>query len=243
MKEIIALKQLTKGLFLKNGEIDYKKLQNNLTQNSIFTFLVNIEYIFYAPDNLYIGYDYFPGGELYFHLSKEKRFSESRIKFYSAQIIYALIFLHAKCIIYRNLYPENILINSDGYIGLSDYGFLNENPITEEFLMNISTPEYVAPEMIKCEKLTKAVDWWMLGILLYEMAVGIPPFFHPVITTLYRFICNETQIYPDPHKFNIQISNPLKDLIDKLLQKDPSKRLGNINENEVYNHLDRKSVV
>ena len=129
------------------------------------------------------------GGELFFHLKKEGAFNEVRARFYCAQILLALQELHELDIIYRDLKPENVLIDSEGHIKLTDFG-LSKDGLTEGKKTNsfVGTPEYLAPEIILNRGHDKAVDLWTLGALLYEMLAGIPPFHHPDRNELYKMI-------------------------------------------------------
>ena len=123
--------------------------------------------------------DFLNGGELFYHLRRELRFSEQRIRFYAAEIVLALEALHKEGIIYRDLKPENILLDHQGHIRLTDFGLSKQGIFKENEDMTFTicgTPEYLAPEIIRQEGHGKAVDWWSLGALLYEMHCGRPPF-------------------------------------------------------------------
>ena len=121
--------------------------------------------------------DFLRGGELFFHLKNERRFSESRAKFYASEILMALGELHRNRIIYRDLKPENILLDNQGHLRLTDFGLSKRYVEGEQAMTFCGTPEYLAPEVVLGVGHSKEVDWWSLGILLYEMIVGIPPFF------------------------------------------------------------------
>ena len=120
--------------------------------------------------------DYLQGGELFQYLRQQKRFPEETARFYAAEIFLALSHLHDKNIIYRDLKPENVLLDSEGHICLTDFGI---SKITAEDKFNVSivgTPEYLSPELLMGEGYNYLADYWGFGILTYEMLVGTPPF-------------------------------------------------------------------
>ena len=123
--------------------------------------------------------DYCAGGELFFHLGKEGRFSEERSKFYAAEIVLALEHLHSLRIIYRDLKPENVLLDEKGHVRLTDFGLSKEGIKHNACGANsfCGTPEYLAPEILNRSGHGFAVDWWSLGALVYEMLTGLPPFY------------------------------------------------------------------
>lgn len=122
--------------------------------------------------------DFINGGELFYHLQLADKFDEQRAKFYTAEIILALDYLHKAGIVYRDVKPENILIDAEGHIKLTDFGLSKEglndnNHMTESFC---GTTEYLAPEIIKDKQYSYSVDWYSLGLVLFEMLTGMNPF-------------------------------------------------------------------
>jgi serine/threonine protein kinase len=166
------------------------------------------------------------GGEMYKVFQSQKRFKESQVIFYAAQMTIAIGYLHMKGIVHRDLKLENILIDENGYIKIIDYGLakmLAENQETTSFC---GTPEYLAPEMVSQSGHDKGVDWWALGVLIYEMLIGVTPFFNRNKNMLMSKIKTAKVVFPDRTKYKIEYSDLIVDLIAKLLDKDRSKRLG-----------------
>jgi len=134
-------------------------------------------YSFQTVDKIYFILDFVNGGELYSHMVKEVRFSELKAKFYAAEIVIALKTLHEAGIIYRDLKPNNILLDSQGHIKLIDFGlskFLEPN--IEPTTSIVGTPNYIAPEILQKKKHTSMIDWWSFGVMIFEMITGNLPF-------------------------------------------------------------------
>jgi serine/threonine protein kinase len=194
-------------------------------------FLVNLHYSFQSPTHLHYVIDYCPGGELYFRLIKEKTFPEERAKFYIAQIILALECLHQMNIIYRDVKLENVLICEDGYLKLTDFGLSKEGVTNENKTSTFcGTPEYLAPEVVIGKDYSEQVDWWGIGILIYEMLHGNAPFTSSDIQELFQRIISDEVVYPNA----AFPSQPCKHIIDSLLIKEPEKRL--IQPNLIKSH-------
>lgn len=214
-----ALKIMNKAELLKLRQVNHvNNEQRLLAMCREHPFIVKLMLTFKTSDHFCMLMEYIPGGELFTWLKRYKRFSGPVVRFYAAQLCIALDFLHEKKVVYRDLKPENIMLNRDGYIKLTDLGFAKELNILTYTVCG--TPEYLAPEQLRGEGYGIEVDFWSFGIVLYEMAVGIPPFYADSALQIYDNIVKESVTVP-------QFVQPeLADLIDKLLVKDKTKRLG-----------------
>ncbi|XP_015452786.1 serine/threonine-protein kinase Sgk2 isoform X4 [Pteropus alecto] len=170
-----AVKVLQKKSILKKKEQSHIMAERNvLLKNVRHPFLVGLRYSFQTPEKLYFVLDYVNGGELFFHLQRERRFLEPRARFYAAEVASAIGYLHSLNIIYRDLKPENILLDCQGHVVLTDFGLCKEGVEPEDTTSTFcGTPEYLAPEMLRKEPYDRAVDWWCLGAVLYEMLHGL----------------------------------------------------------------------
>uniref|UniRef100_A0AAY4AD25 non-specific serine/threonine protein kinase n=1 Tax=Denticeps clupeoides TaxID=299321 RepID=A0AAY4AD25_9TELE len=159
--------------------------------------------------------------KLFFHLSRERVFSEDRTRFYGAEIVSALDYLHSAKIVYRDLKLENLMLDKDGHIKITDFGLCKEG-ITDAATMKTfcGTPEYLAPEVLEDNDYGRAVDWWGLGVVMYEMMCGRLPFYNQDHEKLFELILMEEI------KFPRTLSADAKSLLSGLLIKDPNKRLG-----------------
>lgn len=134
--------------------------------------------MFHSDYRIHFVMEFVKGGELYKIYQSKKRFNEKVVRFYAAQLVLAIGYLHSKGIVHRDLKLENILVAENGYIKIIDYGLAKILKNNEEATSFCGTPEYLAPEMLTKESYDKSVDWWAVGILMYEMLIGVTPFFN-----------------------------------------------------------------
>ncbi|BFZ62901.1 Serine/threonine-protein kinase [Saitoella coloradoensis] len=218
---IYALKTLRKAHIVARSEVVHTLAERTVLAQINNPFIVPLKFSFQSPEKLYLVLAFVNGGELFHHLQREGRFSVERARFYAAELLLALECLHDYNVIYRDLKPENILLDYTGHIALCDFGLckLNMSP-TSKTNTFCGTPEYLAPELLLGQGYTKAVDWWTLGVLLYEMLSGLPPFYDENTNEMYR------RILQDPLRFGDEIGRDARDLLTKLLNRDPAHRLG-----------------
>jgi len=218
---LYAIKILKKDVIIKKDEVEHTKTENRVLQKTRHPFLIGLKYSFTTSDRLCFVMEYVNGGELFFHLSRERQFSEDRTMFYGAEIISAIAYLHSRGIIYRDLKLENLLLDEDGHIKIADFGLCKEDiqwgKTTKTFC---GTPEYLAPEVLEDNDYGRAVDWWGVGVVMYEMMVGRLPFYNRDHDILFELILMEEVRFPK------NLTSEAKELLGGLLIKDPAKRLG-----------------
>lgn len=220
--EIYALKVLRKDNIIKRNQVEHTNTERSVLGYVKHPFIVGMNMAFQSKDKLYFVLDYCAGGELFFHLGKLGKFPEHRARFYAAEIILAISYVHSLDIIYRDLKPENVLLDAQGHIRLTDFGLSKEGISSSSSGANsfCGTPEYLAPEILNRQGHGRAVDWWSLGALLYEMITGRPPFYCQDRERLFEKIRKSELHYPP------SVSRPAKKVLVGLLTKDPTRRLG-----------------
>ncbi|XP_029677944.1 RAC-beta serine/threonine-protein kinase B isoform X1 [Formica exsecta] len=218
---LYAIKILRKEVIIRKDEVAHTLTENRVLRTTNHPFLISLKYSFQTADRLCFVMEYVNGGELFFHLSRSRVFGEDRTRFYGAEIISALGYLHSQGIIYRDLKLENLLLDKDGHIKIADFGLCKEDitygRTTKTFC---GTPEYLAPEVLEDNDYGRAVDWWGVGVVMYEMMCGRLPFYNKDHEKLFTLILLEEVRFPRT------ISNEARDMLGGLLIKDPSRRLG-----------------
>ncbi|XP_066426054.1 RAC-beta serine/threonine-protein kinase isoform X2 [Molothrus aeneus] len=180
-----------------------------------------LKYAFQTSDRLCFVMEYANGGELFFHLSRERVFPEPRARFYGAEIVSALEYLHSRDVVYRDIKLENLMLDKDGHIKITDFGLCKEG-VTDGTTMRTfcGTPEYLAPEVLEDNDYGRAVDWWGLGVVMYEMLCGRLPFYNQDHERLFELILLEELRFPR------SLGPESRSLLAGLLKKDPKQRLG-----------------
>ena len=219
--QVYAMKALDKKTIISYEQEEHTKAERDLMVKVNCPFIVDIKFAFQDKINLYLITEFMQGGELFFHLFREKKFKNEKVKFYLIEIILAIEFLHKKNMMYRDLKPENVLIDKDGHIKLTDFGLSKILSKEKEKTYTIcGTPQYLAPEVLTSDGYDDSVDWWSLGCIMYKMLIGIDPF---------RFSKDESlspEMYETEIFFPDYVSKIEKDLIKKLLVPNPKNRLG-----------------
>ncbi|KAI2616473.1 kinase-like domain-containing protein [Hypoxylon sp. NC1633] len=229
---IYAMKVLSKKVIVQKKEVAHTVGERNIlvrTATSESPFIVGLKFSFQTQNDLFLVTDYMSGGELFWHLQKEGRFDEKRAKFYIAELILAIQHLHNNDIVYRDLKPENILLDANGHIALCDFGLskanLTQNDTTNTFC---GTTEYLAPEVLLDEAgYTKMVDFWSLGVLVFEMCCGWSPFYAEDTQQMYKNIAFGKVRFPRD-----TLSQEGRNFVKGLLNRNPKHRLGAIDDAE-----------
>lgn len=230
-KLIYALKVINKETLIEYDQIKNAILEKKILSEFDFPFLIKSNHSFQSKDKIFFVLPFLSGGDLFFHL-KKKTFSEENVKLISSQIVLSLQYLHSNNIIYRDLKPENIMIDSDGFIKIIDFGLSKNILLCKKAFSLCGTPEYISPEVLLGKGYSILSDYWSLGVLIYELLIGIPPFYNQDISRMYELILFSEVSFPS----NLTISKEAKDLIKALLVKDASKRLGS-NMNDFKNNV------
>ena len=222
-KKVYAMKILSKSMLKVKKQEFHTKTERDLMVKINCPFIVNIKSAFQDSTKLYMVSEFMQGGDMFFHMHDGQIviFNNEKTKFYILELVLAIEFLHKKNMIYRDLKPENILLDEKGHVKLTDFGLskiLDED--NEKTFTICGTPQYLAPEVLLKKGYDKAVDWWSLGCVMYEMLSGRLPF------CIKRGMKLSQKIYEKGVEYPKNLTKEAQDLIQKLLVVDPQKRLG-----------------
>ncbi|XP_011139215.1 ribosomal protein S6 kinase beta-1 [Harpegnathos saltator] len=243
---IFAMKVLRKASIIRNQkDTAHTKAERNILEAVKHPFIVNLMYAFQTGGKLYLILEYLCGGELFTYLDREGIFLEDTACFYLSEIILALQHLHNQGIIYRDLKPENILLDGEGHVKLTDFGLckehIQEGTVTHTFC---GTIEYMAPEILTRSGHGKAVDWWSLGALMFDMLTGMPPFTGDDRRKTIEKILRGKLSLPQ------YLTPDARDLIRKLLKRQVVQRLGSgpedaeqIKNHNFFKHINWQDVI
>ncbi|XP_065174076.1 putative protein kinase C delta type homolog isoform X6 [Atheta coriaria] len=218
-----AIKCLKKDVVLEDDDVECTLIERKvLALGTKHPYLCHLLCTFQTDSHLFFVMEYLNGGDLMFHIQECGRFQEPRARFYAAEIMSGLKFLHGKGIVYRDLKLDNILLDFDGHVRIADFGMCKLQIFLDRMADTFcGTPDYMAPEIIKGQHYNQNVDWWSFGVLLYEMLIGQSPFSGCDEDELFWSICNERPVLP---RF---LSQESISILTLLLEKDATKRLGN----------------
>eukprot|EP01041_Mallomonas_annulata_P012486 gene12486-26287_t len=217
-RKYYALKIMKKTKLVHLKQVKHVQNEVHILSHLDCKFVVNMYAVFQDESNLFMLMDYIPGGELYSYLRKKHHFDEDVSKFYTIEVASALDAMHRHAIAYRDIKPENILIAADGHIRIVDFGFAKV--VTDRTFTLCGTPEYLSPEVVQGSGHGRAVDWWALGVLLFEMMAGYPPFTADHPFGLYQCILKARFTFPK------RITPAAQAAVRGFLTTDRTRRLG-----------------
>ncbi|ETV99069.1 AGC protein kinase, variant [Aphanomyces invadans] len=219
---IYAMKVLRKEDVFRKKQVEHTMSEQRILKHVEHPFVVHLRYAFQSDYKLYLVMDYYHGGSLFVHLKQLKHFPEARARFYAAELALAMSHLHSLHIMYRDLKLENILMDADGHVAITDFGLSKEDDEGSTF---VGTPEYLAPELLSSQRTAtsygKSVDWWSFGVLVYEMIRGQTPFYDKNRRAMFQNILTKEPPFP-PTLF----SPTAIEFLQALLVKNPAQRLG-----------------
>ena len=240
--DLYAIKSIRKDQIVSEDILDNIKLEREILSEGQCEFLLTLSFFYQSPERIYFVTPFIAGGDLYTLLKKRGNLEEDLVRFYSGQIAIAIGHLHEYGIAYRDLKPENILIDEDGYLKLCDFGSSVHMQGTQKEFSFAGSNEYSSPEMINGNGHNVMCDWWSFGILIYELLYGKLPFYSPDKKRLFELILLSEVKFPkfyyneDREKINYRVSDEAKDLILKLLEKEPGDRIGKKGLNDIKSH-------
>ena len=236
-EEFFALKAIKKQQVIKQNQFaEIRREKEILNDMSFSPFLVDLKCAFQTPDKLWLVMPYIAGGDLSQHLKKRGTFWENEVKFFAAQIILGLQDLHSKNIIYQDLKPANVLLDTNGFVKLTDFGASKYSHQTKNYKTFVGTLDFIPPEIFDRQPYNNSIDWWALGLLVYQLLYGYLPFHDKDIKKRKDKILHSDVEFPEDECSVGAISDKCKDFIRSCLKKDPKERIGYNSVEEQMNH-------
>jgi serine/threonine protein kinase len=235
-ENVFALKEMSKAKIFHKKSIHLIQNERIFLEKLNFVLLTNMHYAFETNDYLYIVMDYLSGGDLRYHLCKGVEYTETQIKFIIANIILSLQYIHSKRIFHRDIKPENLVFDSNGYLHLTDFGVAHEYQLDEDIIDTSGTPSYMAPEALLKKPHSFVVDFFSLGVLLYELMFGERPYMGRTKKEIREQVISKEITVKDEDLPKGWSDRSVIEFVNGLLKRKPHERLGKDGVKEVMMH-------